>query len=136
MKVIIDTNVIIDILQHREPHFQNSYRTILLGLQEKLETLLCASAVADIYYIIRQNISDTKKVQEKINALNILIKICDATSEDVKTALSLNMLGFDCAIVAAIAKREEADYIVTRNEEAFTGSPVPTISPSQLLDQF
>jgi len=136
MKVIIDTNIIIDILQHREPYFQNSYRTILLGVQEKLETLLCASAVADIHYIISQNISDTKRVHTKVNALNILIKICDTTSEDVKTALSLDMPCFDGAIVAAIAKREGADYIVTRNEEAFSGSSVPTISPSQLLDQF
>jgi predicted nucleic acid-binding protein len=136
LKVIIDSNVIIDILQHREPYFQNSYRAILLGLQEKLETLLSASAVADIYFIISRNISDTKKVQDKINAINILIKICDTTSEDVNTALSLNMTNFEDAMIAAIAKREGADYIVTRNEEAFTGSPVPAISPSQLLDQF
>jgi len=136
MKVIIDTNIIIDILEHREPHFQDSYRSILLGLQEKIETFLCATAAADIYFLIRQNISDNKKVQEKIHALNVLIKICDTTSEDVKAALSLNMPNFEDAMVAAIAKREKADYIVTRNEEAFTGSPVPAISPSQLLDQF
>jgi len=136
MKVIIDTNIIIDILQRREPHFQDSYRTILLGLQEKAETLLYASAVADIYYIISRNISDAKKVHEKIGAINVLIKICDTTSEDVNTALSLNMPCFEDAMIAAIAKRVKADYIVTRNEEAFTGSPVPAISPSQLLDQF
>jgi len=136
MKVIIDTNIIIDILQRREPHFQDSYRTILLGLQEKVETFLCAAAVADIYFIISRNINDAKKVQEKINAINVLIKLCDTKSEDVNTALSLNMPTFEDAMIAAIAKREGADYIVTRNEEAFTGSPVPTISPSQLLDQF
>jgi predicted nucleic acid-binding protein len=136
MKVIIDTNVIIDILQRREPHFQESYRTILLGLQEKVETLLCAAAVADIYFIISQNISDTKKVQEKINAINVLIKLCDTKSEDVNAALLLNMPCFEDAMIAAIAKREQADYIVTRNGEAFAGSPVPTISPSNLLDQF
>jgi len=136
MKVIIDTNVIIDILQHREPYYQDSYRTILLGLQEKTETFLCAAAVADIYFIISKNISDSKKVGEKINALNVLLKICDTTSADVNTALSLNMAAFDAALISAIAKRENADYIVTRNEEAFSGSPVPTISPSKLLDQF
>jgi predicted nucleic acid-binding protein len=136
MKVIIDTNIIIDILEHREPYFQDSYRTILLGLQDKLEALLSAAAVADIYFIISRSIGDSKKVQEKINALNVLIKICDTTSEDVNTALSLNMAGFEDAMIAAIAKRETADYIVTRNEKAFAGSPVPAISPSQLLGQF
>jgi predicted nucleic acid-binding protein len=136
MKVIIDTNVIIDILQHRDPYFQDSYRAVLLGLQGKLETLLSVSAVADIFFIISRSISDPKKVQEKINALNILIKFCDATAEDVKTALSLDMANFEDALIAAIAKREKADYIVTRNEEAFAGSPVPVISPGGLLKQF
>jgi predicted nucleic acid-binding protein len=136
MKVIIDTNVIIDILEHRDIYFQDSYRTILLGLQEKLETLLSVSAVADVYFIISRSISDSKKVQEKINALNILIKFCDATAEDVKTALSLDMSNFEDALITAIAKRENAEYIVTRNEEAFAGSPVPVINPSELLKQF
>jgi len=136
MKVIIDTNVIIDILQRREPHFQESYRTVLLGLQEKVETFLCAAAVSDIHFIISRSISDPKKVQDKINAINILIKLCDTKSEDVNMAISLNMARFEDAMIAAIAKREGADYIVTRNEEAFTGSPVPAINPSQLLDQF
>ena len=136
MKVIIDTNIIIDILQHREPYFQDSYRTILLGLQEKLETRLSAAAVADIYFIINQNIDDSKRVQKKIHAINTLIKICDTTAEDINTALSQTIANFEDAMIAAIAEREEADFIVTRNEEAFTGSTVPAISPKELLDRF
>ena len=136
MKVVIDTNVIIDILEHRTPYFQDSYRTILLGLQEKLETRLSAVSVADIYFIINRNISDLKRVQEKINALNVLIKICDTLSEDINTALAMNMASFDDAMTATIAKREKADYIVTRNEKAFAGSPVPAISPEELLSKF
>ena len=136
MRIIIDTNIIIDILEHREPYFQDSYRTILLGLQEKLETTLSAASFADIYFIINQNIDDSKRVQKKLTGLNTLIKICDTTSEDINTALSLKMANFEDAMIAAMAKRENADYIVTRNTEAFTGSPVPPISPGELLDRF
>lgn len=56
MKVLIDTNVIIDVLEQRKPFFEDSYRVIQLGLEEKIETIMGAGAVADVYYIINRSI--------------------------------------------------------------------------------
>ena len=133
MKVLIDTNVIIDILEHREPFFKDSYKVIQLGLQEKFETIMSAGAVTDVYYIIRRSIRDAGKAREKVNMLTNLIKICDTTSKDITTALIYNIADFEDSVVAAIAKREKADYIITRNESDFSGSPVKAISPAHLL---
>ena len=136
MKVLIDTNVIIDILEHREPFFQDSYKVIQLGLQEKLEIFMSAGAVTDVYYIISRSLHDTNKAREKINALTTLVKICDTIAKDITTGLTLTITDFEDAVVAAIAKRERADYIVSRNEADFTGSPVPAIDPAHFLHQF
>ena len=136
MKVFIDTNVIIDILEQRDPFFNDSYRIIQLGLQGELETFMSAGAVTDVFYIISRSIHDTKKAKEKIITLTTLINVCDTTIADIKAALILSINDFEDAVVAAIAKREKADYIVSRNEIDFSGSPVPTISTNQLLRQF
>ena len=136
MKVLIDTNVIIDILEHREPFFQDSYRLLQLGLQGQLDALMSAGAVTDVYYIINRSIHDAGKAKEKILSLKALIIICDTTALDINTALTLNMPDFEDAVIAAIAKREKADYIVTRNEADYTDSPVPAISPNRFLKQF
>ena len=55
MKVLVDTNVIIDILEKREPFFQDSYKFILLGLEEKFDVFISAGAVTDVYYKQQQN---------------------------------------------------------------------------------
>jgi predicted nucleic acid-binding protein len=54
---------------------------------------------------------------------------------DINAALTLPINDFEDAVIAAVAKREKADYIVTRNEEDFKGSPVPAISPAMFLEQ-
>ena len=133
MKLLIDTNVIIDILEHREPFFTNSYKVIQLGLEGKLEAVMCAGAVTDVYYIISRSLRDKAKAREKIIGLTTLIRICDTIAVDITTALPLKMPDFEDAVVAAIAKREKANYIVTRNEADFINSPVPAISPTQFL---
>ena len=135
MKAFIDTNIIIDILEHREPYFFDSYRIIQLGLQGELETFMSASAVTDVFYVINRSIRDPNTAKEKIIALTALIEICDTTIADIKTALALNISDFEDAVMAAIAKRERADYIVSRNEADFSGSPVPAISPAQALSR-
>jgi predicted nucleic acid-binding protein len=95
-----------------------------------------ASAVTDVYYIIRQSVRDAEKSKEAIIGLTTLISLCDTVAGDINAALTLPVNDFEDAVIAAIAKREKADYIVTRNEAGFRNSPVPAISPAMLLEQY
>ena len=136
MKVFIDSNVIIDVLQKREPFFEESYNIIRLGLDGEIDTITSAGDITNVYYIIRKFLRDPVTAREKIFILSNFVKICNYTSEDITKALVLFMPDFEDAIVAAAAKREKADYIITRNEDDFTNSPVPAVSPSKFLSQF
>jgi predicted nucleic acid-binding protein len=136
MKILIDTNVIIDILEHREPFFMDSYKVIQLSLEGKLEAVMSAGAVTDVYYIISRSIRDHNKAREKIVGLTALVRICDTFAVDITAALTMNISDFEDAVVSAIAKREKANYIITRNEKDFTNSSVPAISPAQFLYKF
>ncbi|MCL2319716.1 MAG: PIN domain-containing protein [Treponema sp.] len=136
MKVLIDTNVILDILEHRKPYFQNSYKIIQLGLEGKFETMFSAGAATDVYYIIKKSTRNADLAKEKIIALGGIVNLCDTTAADITAALALNMIDFEDAVVAAIAKREKADFIITRNEDDFANSPVPAVSPARFLKQY
>jgi predicted nucleic acid-binding protein len=96
---------------------------------------MSAGAVTDVYYIINRSIHDAGKTKEKIIGLTTLISLCDTLAGDINAALTLNVADFEDAVIAAIAKRKKADYIVTRNEADFRDSPVPAISPSLFLQQ-
>jgi len=133
MKVVFDTNVIIDVLQKREPYFQSSYDALQLTANKKVEGIACAGCITDIYYIISKSVVKNDKAKETIISLEKLISICDTLASDITLAYTFDMKDFEDAVLAATAKREEADYIVTRNYLDFINSPVPAIDPAELV---
>ena len=135
MKAIIDTNIIIDVILQREEFLENSYQTILLASQKRFDGFIISSAVSDIYYIIRKNLSDSKMARQAIADIAELVSICDTRSIDISAALVSDMPDFEDAIVAAVAKREKADYIVTRNSRDFQNSPIPALTPKEFLNK-
>jgi len=135
MKVLLDTNIIIDYLEEREPFYANSYRVIQLGLESEIETIMSAGAVKDVYYLIKQFLKDDVKARECIFLISNYIKIVNTTAEDITSAVILYMPDFEDALIAAAARREKADYIITRNEKDFINSPIPAITPEQFLER-
>jgi len=135
MKVLIDTNVVIDIFARRESFYENSFKIIQLGLEGEIEIIISAGAIKDVFYILRKYLSDTNDIREKIFMLSNYVKICNTTSDDITSAIILFMPDFEDALIAAAARREKADYIITRNEKDFENSPVPAISPGEFLNQ-
>jgi len=136
MKVLIDPNVIIDVLEEREPFYKDSYNVIRLGLENEIETIMSAADITNIYYVIRKSLKDAIAAREKIFILSNYLKICKATAEDITAAIILFIPDFEDAVVAAIAKREKADFIISRNESDFKNSHIPAISPAQFINRF
>lgn len=54
MRIMVDTNVIMDILQRREPFFTDSYQAVHSIIKEDGECMLSASAATDIFYMLRK----------------------------------------------------------------------------------
>jgi len=136
MKVFLDTNIIIDVLEEREPFYGDSLKIIQLGLEDDIETIMSAGAVKDVYYIIRKKLQNDNEAREKIFVLSNIVKICNITSDDITSAIILYMPDFEDALIAAAARREKADYIITRNEKDFKNSPVPALNPAQFLQLY
>jgi predicted nucleic acid-binding protein len=133
MRALIDTNVVIDVIESRERFLADSYAVLRLIAEDKLTGFLPAGSVADVYCIIRKSGKEAGKARGAIVALLELVRLCDTTRGDVSTALSLGISDFEDAILAATAKREKVDFIITRNERDFTNSPVPALSPKDFL---
>ena len=126
MRVLIDTNVILDILQKREPFFTDSYRALRRALENDAECLISASAATDIFCVLRK---------EHIDQLAQVVSFADVQGMDIHTALMRAMPDFEDAVVDAVAERSGASYILTRNIKDFTGSVVPAILPADFLNK-
>ena len=135
MKVLIDTNVILDVLFQREPHFGHSAALLRLcggGLTGRI----AASQTTDIFYLLGREGMDSQVAKGIIKALVANIKVVDINTTDVQAALASDMPDYEDALLACCAKRQHAAYIITRNEKDFKHSPIPALSPQAFLEGF
>ena len=135
MRILIDTNVILDILQKREPFFADSYRALRKAIEDDAECLLCASAVTDIFYVLRKALGSAQKAKEQIERLAQLVSFADVQGMDIHAALMRAMPDFEDAVVDVVAERNGANCILTRNIRDFAGSVVPAILPADFLSR-
>ena len=136
MKIYFDTNIVIDILKRREPYYENSNAIFMLAVDEKIDGIIGASAITDIYYIVKKEHADTKTTVGIIFDILEIIKPVDILVSDIYHAAKLGFSDFEDAVISAIAQREKADYIITRNTADFSKSAVPTITPDDYLKKF
>ena len=127
--------MILDILQKREPFFADSYRALRKAIESDSECLLSASAATDIFYMLRKALGSAQQAKEQIEQLAQLVSFADVQGMDIHTALMREMPDFEDAVVDAVAERNGASYILTRNIKDFAGSVVPSILPADFLDK-
>ena len=134
MKVLIDTNVILDVLCKRNGFYEDALKIMRYCEINKITGVISALTIPNIVYIMRKEL-DAQKTREVIEKLQLVFVVADLKSEDIKRALAMNFLDFEDALQSASALRVKADYIITRNIKDFTSSRVLAIKPKELLDR-
>ncbi len=132
MKVLIDTNVILDVLCNRADFVEASSRVFKLCEIKKLEGYVSALSIPNIVYIMRREL-DGEKIKQVLETLSMIFKIVDLRGEDLKKASALAFEDYEDAIQSVHASRVKANYIITRNTKDFTTSKVPAIAPAELI---
>lgn len=135
MRLLIDANILLDVLENRQPHLEAS--SIIWKLCEvgRAEGYVSALTFANLVYVMRKELS-ADQVEEIWKKLRLIFFIADLTEKDMENAATAKWDDFEDAIQSATASRIGADYIVTRNEKDYKSSTVPAISPADLLKQF
>lgn len=133
MKIVIDNNVILDVFQNREPFVQFSSKVLRLVETKQVKGYVTANSITDIHYVLSRSLKDKEKVYDAIDTLLQLIDIIDVTAKDVKKAFRSNVIDFEDELISVCAERVNIDYIITRNTKDFINSPVPAITPEDIL---
>ncbi len=134
MSLMLDTNVIMDIMLERHPYFNSSYLALRNILENGDRSMITASSVTDIYYLLRRGKVESDKAKETIRMLLGEVSAASIGQADLMKALDLDMKDFEYAVVAAVAKRNKAEYIITRNKKDFEGSDPEAITPDEFLE--
>ncbi|MBS3976427.1 MAG: PIN domain-containing protein [Syntrophomonadaceae bacterium] len=135
MKILIDTNVIIDYIADRTPFADHAEQLLELCESGKVTGLVTANAITDIYYVVRK-VAGKEKTLEAIRTLCSILDITDVGKVDILNAMELEMPDYEDALAAQCAKRIKANCIITRNISDYVNSPVPAKEPADFLSQF
>lgn len=134
MTIIVDTCVIIDALQNREPFSEDAMKICLAVANQKIDAFVPAKSVADIYYILHRSLHSDVLTRDALKKLFRSFHILDTTAFDCRNAFISPMSDFEDAMLAETAYRNAIDFIVTRNVRDYAKSEVPACLPSEVLE--
>lgn len=132
MKVLIDTNIILDVFCKRPGLYEDSAKIFKLCEIRKISGVISALTVPNIIYILRKEL-DAEKTKEILDNLFLIFSVADLKADDLQKAASMNFKDYEDAIQSACAARIKANYIITRNIKDFTKSKVAAIKPADFL---
>ena len=133
MRALIDTNVVIDVLQKRAPHFDASFAVVMACARGRAEGWFTAKAITDVFYIMHRYYYANEPCLDVVRKLYKLFRIADTTASSCLQASFSLVSDYEDAVVDETAKAIRADYIVTRNIDDFKNSTIPAITPSDFM---
>lgn len=134
MRLLIDGNIMLDVLQKREPHYEDSARIWKMCETDLAEGYVSALTFSNLVYVMRKELS-SGMIEAVLKSLSLIFHFEDLKSTDLSEAAALQWKDFEDALQAVAAERIGADYIITRNKKDFTESNVKALTPAELLMQ-
>lgn len=133
MIVFVDTNVIIDFYQRREPFFFPAATILDLAQSCHFEVSISSATILNSFYILRKSY-DKAELYTKMRGLMSFVKVIDLDNMLIRQAIIDEWPDFEDCVQFCSAAVAHADVIVTRNPKDFLRSTIKVMEPSEFLD--
>ncbi len=130
MKYLIDTNIILDVMLKRPAFVEDSSAVLNLCENKTILGFVTASAITDIYYILRKALKDREQAYKYLGYLLEIVSVLPVVPEDITDAYLLKANDFEDALIHVCAKRNGLKGIVTRDQKDFAEFDIKTFSPA------
>ena len=133
MKILVDTNIILDVLLKREPHIKTAQIIMTKCADREITGYLAAHSIPNIFYVLRKNYSQEER-RKFIRNLCEIFRISDLSAEKIMSAIDNEQFSdFEDCLQEECAVAETVDYIVTRNPADFKQSRVQVVEPEDFV---
>lgn len=132
MKVLFDTNVVLDVLLDREPHIEVAAKLFALVDNGRLKGAISVTTVTTIYYIAAKSFG-RRRAHSQVRELLTLFEVAPVDRGVLGRALDLDFTDFEDAVLHEAARNAGAAAIVTRDAADFANATVPILDPRELL---
>lgn len=131
-KVYIDSDVILDLLAHRIPHFHFSALLFTFAEMKKFELYTSPTVFCNVFYILRKKIG-TEQAKTALRKLRLIINIIDSSDKIIDRALNSDFNDFEDAIQCFTAQGQQIRTILTRNIKDYRAAGITVRTPQTFL---
>ena len=136
MKMLIDTNVLMDVLVGQEPFLQRSRYVVELCKDKIIQGYLAAHTITNLFYMLRKYYPSDECHDILLNVFDIF-SVVAVDEEKMKTALrNKSFKDFEDCLQVECGKTAKVDYVVTRDMKDFTNSDIPCLTPDEVYNMF
>lgn len=133
MKILVDTNIILDVLLKREPHNRAAQVIMTKCAEREITGYLATHSIPNIFYVLRKEYSQAER-RKFIRNLCEIFRISDLNAEKIMSAIDNEQFSdFEDCLQEECAVAETVDYIVTRNPADFKQSRVKVVEPDEFM---
>ncbi|MDE6603061.1 MAG: PIN domain-containing protein [Lachnospiraceae bacterium] len=133
MKVLIDTNVIIDALTSREPWNKSAEAIFIMAANHIMDMYITASSATNIYYLVRKYLHSADQAKQVMEKLYSLVGILTVSGAECIDALASSISDYEDAVVERVSVKADMDYIITRNVKDYHQGMVKAVSPDDFI---
>jgi predicted nucleic acid-binding protein len=130
--VLIDLNILLDVLQKREPFFETSAGLLAAVESGQVRGYVAAHSITTLFYLIQKGKSSAE-ARAMITNLLQFFKIAPVDQSTIEQALNLDFRDFEDAVQMISAVQCKADFLVTRNAKDYQPALLPVIQPVDFL---
>ena len=132
MRLLLDTNVLIDFYAQREPFCQSAKKLLIMRAFGDAELWASAKSFTDIFYVLRKD-ADSASIQRAFEESFQGLQLCGVDGSDVTLAAHMKWNDFEDCLVYICAQKVKADYLITRDKNGFERAAIPVLSPEEFL---
>ena len=132
MRVLFDTNVLLDILLEREPYIEVASKLFSLVDNGRIKGSICATAVTTAYYMTAKGLG-SKRAHDQVRTLLSMFEVATVDGGVLQRALDSSFSDYEDSVVHEAANAAGIGAIVTRNAQGFTRATIPVFEPHELL---
>lgn len=135
MKVLFDTNVVLDLLLDRNEFVDDASILISKVDTNEINGFLCATTITTIHYLLEKSLNTTQAANHIKTLLN-MFDIAPVTSEILERALDSKFTDYEDSVLHEAALGVDIDSIVTRDYSGFKNAKIPAYTPKELIAIF
>ena len=132
-KLLIDTNIVLDLLAKREPFYKSAAQVFSLADKHKLKLSVSSLTFANTNYVLTR-LKSAKEAREILRKFKILVKTLSLNEKIVDLALNdEDFKDFEDGLQYYTAVENSQDYIITRDLRDFKQAKIPVMTAEEYL---